>query len=278
MDKYVIDQNFEKFKSRKIHLDNYIIKKLGIVGNQTVLKINDFHLYCIPYDLGLRDCSVLMILDSKEIEFFKRSFAKIHSVHFVFNNPIYKKPISLFNRCKITNLNVMNPETRHCLVTLEYTVIPNDYKEILINFYKRNEALEYLFKNEQFRGKSIKRQLLKLGRVDDSIHLRTEKGTEPLKMLIINSSMSVMKIIGDDPDETYMPNTRVQIELFSKDNSFFVAGIVVTRKDSDEIPGYSILDIKLDFSGFLTDIIYTVLKKASSQEAQQEVKSETVVE
>jgi len=270
LDKYVIDQNFEKFKTRKIHLDNYTTKKIGIAGNQTVLKINDFHLYCIPFDLGLRDCSVLMILDSKEIEFFKGSFNKVHSVHFVFHNSLYKKPISLFNRCRITNLSVMNAETKHCLVSLEYTVIPKDYKEILISFFKRNEALEYLYKNEQYRGKKVGRQLLKLGRVDDSIHLRTEKGHEPIKMLIIESSMSVIKIIGEDSPKIYIPDLRVQIELFSKDSSFFVTGTVFKRKDSEEIPGYTILEIKLEFSGFLTDILYLILKKTSSEEKKPE--------
>jgi len=270
LDKYVIDQNFEKYKTQKIHLDNYTTKKIGIVGNQTVLKINDFHLYCIPFDLGLRSCSVLMILDSKEIDFFKRSFDKVHSVHFVFHNSLYKKPISLFNRCRITNLNVMNAETRHCLVSLEYTIIPQDYKEILISFYKRKEALEYLFKNEQYRGKSVTRQLLKLGRVDDSIHLRTEKGSEPIKMLIIESSMSVMRIIGEDSSEIYKSDTRVQIELFSRESSFFITGTVYSQKESEEIPGYSILEIKLEFSAFLTDLLYLVLKKTSSEEKKAE--------
>lgn len=276
LDKFVIDQNFEKFKARKIHLDTYTIKKLGIVGNQTILKINDFHLYCIPYNLSLRSCDVLMILDRKEIEFFQKSFNKQHSVHFVFHNAIYKKPISLFNRCRITNMKVMNPETNHCMVSLEYTVIPNDYKEILINYFKRNEALEFLYNNEQFRGKIVKRNLLILGRVDDSIHLRTEDGTEPVKMIIVNSSMSLMKIIGDDNSETYPVGTRVQVELFNQDNSFFVNGTVAIRKDSEEIPGYSLLDIKLEYSGFLTDILYMILKKVSSQEAQAEVKDEAV--
>ncbi|MBI9100718.1 MAG: hypothetical protein JEY91_19760, partial [Spirochaetaceae bacterium] len=130
MDKYVIEQNFEKYKSKRLHLDSYSIKKMGIIGNQTVLKINDYQLYCIPYDLGLQTCNILMILDKKEIEFFTQSFKKIHSVHFVFENSMYKKPISLFIRCKIINLKVMNPETNHCLVSLEYTAIPNDYQEI----------------------------------------------------------------------------------------------------------------------------------------------------
>lgn len=274
MDKHLIDQNFEKFKSRKIHLDNYTTKKMGIIGNQTILKINDFRLYCIPFDLGLRNCDVLMILDRKEIEFFTRSFKKVHAIHFVFNPPGSKKPLSLFNRCKITNLKIMNPETNHCLVSLEYTVIPNDYKEILINFFKRNEALEYLFNNDQFRSRTLDRKILKLGRVDDSIHLRTENGTEPLKMIIITSSMALLKIIGNDPEELYNPGSRVQIEFFSNNTSFFVNGSVAIRKDSEEIPGYSILDIKLDFSGFLTDIIYIILKKTSSEEAQKDVKKE----
>lgn len=274
MDKFVIDQNFEKFKTHKIHLDNYTIKKIGIIGNQTILKINDFHLYCIPYELCLRTCNVIMVLDQKEIGFFQRSFDKVHSIHFVFQNPLYKKPISLFNRCRIINLKVMNPETNHCMVSLEFTVIPNDYKEILISFLKRNEALEYLFRNEQFRVKTVPRTLLNTARVDDSVHLRTENGNEPVKMIFLNSSMAVMRIAGDDSGGLYPVNTRVQVELFKKDNSFFVNGVVAVRKDSEEIPGFSILDIKLEFSGFLTDIIYLILKKESSREAADQIKDE----
>lgn len=272
MDKYVLDQNFEKFKSKILRLDNYTIKKIGIIGNQTVLKINDFHLYCIPYDLGLKGCNILMILDKKEIEFFTQSFQKVHSIHFEFQNAMYKKPISLFLRCKITNLKVMNPETNHCMVSLEYTVVPNDYKEILINIFKRNEALEFLFNNEQFRSKIVKRGSMKAARLDDSLHLRTENGTEPQKMLIISSSMSILKIIGDDAINLYPVNSRVQVELFSNDTSFFVNGTIVIRKESQEIPGFSILDIKLEFSSFLTDVLYLFLKKQSSQQAQEQVK------
>ena len=220
MDKFILDQNFEKSKAKKLHLDNYSIKKLGIIGNQTILKINDFHLYCIPYDLGLRSCNILMILDKKEIEFFTKSFAKTHSIHFVFQNAMYKKSISLFIRSKIINLKVMNPETNHCLVSLEYIQVPNDYKEILINVFKRNEALEYLFKNEQFRSKVVGRTAFPEARLDDSIHLRTENGSEPIKMIIINSSMALMKVIGNDADNHYQMNSRVQIELFSKENFF----------------------------------------------------------
>ncbi len=261
MDKYILDQNFEKFKSKKLHLDAYTTKKLGIVVNQTILKINDFHLYCIPFDLALRSCNVIMILDKKEVEFFTKSFDKIHSIHFVFQNTMFKKPISLFLRCKIINLKVMNPDTNHCLVSLQYTAIPNDYKEILIAIFKRNEALEFLFKNENFRTKELARKSLKSAKMDDAIHLRTENGSEPLKMLIISTSMSLLKIIGDDSSSLYPVNSRVQIELFYKDDSFFIDGTVVILKDSQEIPGYSIMDIKLDFSNYLTDLLYQFIKK-----------------
>ena len=261
MDKFILDKNFEKYKSKKLHLDAYTTKKLGIIVNQTILKINDFHLYCIPFDLAMRSCNVIMILDKKEVGFFTQSFDKIHSIHFVFQNSLYKKPISLFLRCKIVNLKVMNPETNHCLVSLEYTAIPNDYKEILSAIFKRNEALEFLFKNEQFRAKELMRNSVKSAKLDDSLHIRTENGSEPLKMLIIKTSMSLLKIIGDDSENNYPVNSRVQIELFYRDDSFFIDGTVAFCNESQEIPGYVILDIKLDFSSYLTDILYQFIKK-----------------
>lgn len=261
MDKFILDQNFEKLKSKKLHLDAYTTKKLGIIVNQTILKINDFHLYCIPFDLALRTCNVIMILDQKEVGFFTKSFDKIHSIHFVFQNAMYKKPISLFLRCKIVNLKVMNPDTNHCLVSLQYTAIPNDYKEILIAIFKRNEALEFLFKNDNFRKKELMRRSLKSAKMDDSMHIRTENGSEPSKMLLISTSMSLLKIIGDDSLNHYPLSSRVQIELFYKDNSFFIDGTVAIRKDSQEIPGYSIIVIKLDFSNYLTDLLYQFIKK-----------------
>ena len=267
MDKYILDQSFEKYKTKRLHLDNYTIKKIGIIGNQTVLKINDFHLYCIPYELGLQVCNILMILDKKEIEFFSRSFNKIHAIHFVFKNAMYKKPIPLFLRSKITNLKVMNPETNHCMVSLEFTNVPNDYKEILINLFKRNEALEFLYNNEQFRNKIVNRVSFSLAKLDDSIHLRPENGSEPIKMIVINSSMSLIKIIGDAPEDQYSVNGRVQVEIFSQDASVFISGTIVTKTESQEIPGYYILDIKLEFSSFLTDLLYLFLKKQSSAPA-----------
>jgi len=269
LDKYILDQNFDKFKGKLLRLDNYSTKKIGIIGNQSVLKINDFHLYCIPYDMGLETCNILMILDKKEIEFFTKSFNKAHSIHFVFQNAMYKKPISLFLRCKIVNLKVMNPETNHCMVSLEYIVIPNDYKEILINYFKRNEALEFLYKSEQFRNKDVKRNSLKLANIDDSIHLRKDNGSEPITLLLINATMSLIKTIGDDQDNRYQVNDRVQVEVFSKDNSFFIDGTIATKNDSQEIPGYKIMDIKIEFSGFLTDALYLFLKKTAAAAAAQ---------
>jgi len=264
LDKYILDQNFDKFKADKIHLDSYSIKKIGIIGNQTILKINDFHLNCFPYDLSLRSCNILMILDKKEIVFFTQSFDKVHSVHFVFQNAMYKKPISLFLRCKIVNLKVMNPETNHCLVSLQYTAIPNDYKEILINIFKREEALKYLYNNEQFRLKKVERTSLRMATIDDSLHLRTEQGSEPVKMIIINTSMAILQLIGDDSQNHYPLNSRVQVELFNKDCSFFINGTIVIRNESKEIPGYSIMDVKLEFSSYLTDLLYQHFKRQSA--------------
>jgi hypothetical protein len=265
LDKFLIDQNFEKYKTRRIHLDDYTIKKMGLIGNQTVLKINDFHLYCTPYNIGLKSCSVLTILDQKEIDFFKESFNKIHSIHYVFQNSMYKKPVSLFLRCKILDLKKINAETRHCLVSLEYTVIPNDYKEILISIYKREEALQYLYKNEQFRNKKIDRRALRLLKIDDSLHLRAENGSEPVKMTIIETSMSILRIIGEDLNNNYSLNCRVQIEFFFGENTFFLAGNIVTQSESLEIPGYVILTVKLEFSNYLTDLLYQYFKKQSEQ-------------
>lgn len=266
MDKYILDQNSEKFKRTRLHLDSYSIKKIGIIGNQTILKINGFDLYCIPYDLSLHSCNILMILDKKEIEFFSASFNKAHSIHFIFQNAMYKKPISLFIRCKIINLKVMNPETNHCLVSLEYITIPNDYKEILINVFKREEALKYLFQNDQYRSRIIERIFFKDALLDDSLHLRTENGSEPIKMVIINTSMAITKIIGDDSQNQHPINSRVQLEFFNRDISFFINGTIVIKTESKEIPGFTLLDIKLEFSGYLTDLVYRFLKKQSDKE------------
>ncbi len=261
MDLTILDQLCEKYKSKNLVLDNYTIKKIGIIGNQTVLKINEFHLYCIPQNLNLNNCNILIILDKNEIDFFSKFFQKTHSIHFVFQNAMYKKQIPLFLRSKVKGIKVMNPETNHCLISLEFTVIPRDFKEILINVFKRNEALEQLFSNEQFRNRILKRKELHIAKIDDNIHLRTEEGIEPIKMIVIELSICTLKIIGEIQSPNYVVNSRIQVEFFLNDYSFYCSGIIFKRSESQEIPGYSIMEIKFDFSNNLTDLLYRYFKK-----------------
>ena len=92
-----IDNYRARYSDRVIRFNNYTIKKTGLVGSQTLLKIGEYNLGCAPFQLSMERVILLLILSGQEMQFFQQLLQKMCSVSFSFIKPKQPDPINFLS-------------------------------------------------------------------------------------------------------------------------------------------------------------------------------------
>ncbi len=67
-----IQNYFDKLSDKNIRFSPYTIKNVGLIPNQTILKISDFMLICSPYQISMKNAVLILILSHEETQFFQQ--------------------------------------------------------------------------------------------------------------------------------------------------------------------------------------------------------------
>lgn len=125
-------EKFEKkFEDYILKIDPYILRISGYNPQETLLKIGDYLLHCIPATFSLSSCNLLLSLGEKEIEFFQKYKESLISLNFSFDPAYFNKSTSFFLKGKFENLKKVRPGVYTMLFS--FTATPNSYKELFFH-------------------------------------------------------------------------------------------------------------------------------------------------
>lgn len=238
--------NINLYNDQVLKLDNYIINKMGLVKNRSIIKIDDYQIYCVPYEVSYDKIEALAFLSRDEVVFFSRYINTMQSVSFTFVNTSFGKEVPIFLRINITTFELRDEKNRQCHIGITIKRPSDDYKKIIAEQLARIESMRRLYDDEKKSSVVIGFDAIKNTKLDYEVIYKFDN-RNVFRGKIIEASLKKIKIVGELFQE-YFSNENIILEFFSRGNNFFIKGKVLGKEPSKEMQGLYTLTIEIPFS------------------------------
>lgn len=131
MAKTRVQEYLEQFADQPIRFTPYALKKTGLVQSQVLLKIEEYHLICAPFQLSMRRGVFLVVLSSQEISFFQQFQRKLCSVNLTFQRGGAKKPQTFLLRGTLERVGALKGRQNVCMMDALIKSCPPELVEII---------------------------------------------------------------------------------------------------------------------------------------------------
>jgi len=252
-----INKSINKYNDIKLKLDNYIIDKIGLIKNKTCLKIKDYLIYCVPYELTYDSCKVFAFLSPSEVAFFSKFNSSMHSINFYFSAVETNKDTSVFLRIYIETFDMQDVNDKYCSISIKIKSISDIYKEILSRQFDKIEIMKHHYEDPNLNYKIINSEKLKKTDLDYNINYKFDPAYS-YKGRILDASLKSIRIFGE-LSEADKSRENLTVELFNNEINFFIKGNVLKITPSKEVNGIYIIDVNIEFNYGFVDSICAVI-------------------
>jgi hypothetical protein len=136
-------QYLARFGEQSIACSQYALTKLGVDKGHCVLKIDDYVILCVPFQLGFKRSIFLASLSKQELSFFQKYVNSIIGLSIAFLPPGSKQqtPIKFFIRCVLATVGQMKGRENVGLFVVDYKITPGDLVNMLGNYLETQERI-----------------------------------------------------------------------------------------------------------------------------------------
>jgi hypothetical protein len=152
MDTSLVNENAIRFKDRVVRMTPELFKRFGLVKDSSVIKVEEFRISCIPFDLSLSGAKLLSFLNEKEIAFFVPRLQKKQKLSLTCFPPDQDKPISLYINITVSSMKKPEPASPYCFIEVIFGENPQLFKEMLVSYFLEIEAGDEYFRVAQDIG------------------------------------------------------------------------------------------------------------------------------
>lgn len=248
MDSRIINAKALEYGDRVLRITPAIIAQLGLIKRGMHLKIEDFFISSIPFDLSLVSASLLAFLSQSEVEFFQNFAGKPHKLNLSFKIPSSSKPASFFVLSEVLAFRKPDPASPYCFIDLKFRETPFVLKEILVEYFVDIDESEAFFKE----GADEELALERIGLIFDHPHLSIIKDNVVAERLRITAlSKRRVRLFGeyDGPPPTI--GERLELEGQTEDDPCTIGATCSEFLQPPDLPGFAHIAFDLDFSPFL---------------------------
>jgi hypothetical protein len=249
-----LTQYLSKYGDQSIVCTQYTFIKLGIDRIHCYLKIDEYVILCIPFQLGFKRAFFAASLSAQELNFFRRYIKGIAGLSIRFSPDGGKQaPIQFFIRCSLVTLGQMKGREDLGVFVVDYKTTPIDLVDLLGNFLDNQVRLREQY--EDYGNSLIKITPAAAKLLGYNMYgIIAEPKALKKRIQIFNLSTKTIEHLETSGPVERPPGTRVAYQLFFKKYRISVAGTVI---DFGRLPqGIIRTSAKLDFSPELVEIIY----------------------
>ncbi|MDR2079925.1 MAG: hypothetical protein LBP74_09425 [Treponema sp.] len=145
-------QYLERFGEQSIACSQYALTKLGVDRSHCFLKLEEYVILCVPFQLGFKRSLFLASLSKQELAFFQRYVNGIVGLSIAFNPSGLPEPIKFFIRCTLVTIGQMKGRENVGLFAVDYKTSPDQLVSMLGNFLENQDRIKTLYEDY---GKTI---------------------------------------------------------------------------------------------------------------------------
>jgi hypothetical protein len=134
-------QYLARFGDQSIACSQYALSKLGVDRSHCVLKIDEYVILCVPFQLGFKRSLFLASLSKQELTFFQRYVNGIVGLSIAFLPPNRQEPLNFFIRCTLATVGQMKGRENVGLFVVDFKSTPDDLISMLGGFLEGQERL-----------------------------------------------------------------------------------------------------------------------------------------
>lgn len=246
-------QYLSRFGGQSIAGSQYALGKLGVDRANCSLKIEEYVILCVPFQLGFKRSIFLASLSRQELAFFQKYANSIVGLSIALNPDNKPEPIKFFVRCTLSTIGQMKGRENVGLFVVDYKTSPDELVNMLGHFLEQQERIRAQYNDYGKTSIKITPDIAKILGFNNYATM-TEANEEPRRIQIMNlnsKSMEHLEAAKGRPAAT--PETSVSYQLFFQKYRISVAGIVT---ESSLLPqGIIRTTSNLEFSPELVEIL-----------------------
>ena len=135
-------QFINRFGEQSVAGSQYALKKLGVDRSDCFLKIEEYMILCVPFQLGFKRSIFMASLSKQEMIFFQRYTNSNVGLSITLNPDNRPKPVKFFVRGTLNTLGQMKDRENVGLFVIDYKASPDEMTVMLGNFMEFEERIK----------------------------------------------------------------------------------------------------------------------------------------
>jgi hypothetical protein len=218
-------QYLSKYGDQSIACNQYVLTKLGVDRIHCHLKIDDYVILCVPFQLGFKRALFLASLSRQELSFFQRYINGIAGLSIGFSPDKKQAPMQFFIRCNLVTIGQMKGREDVGLFAIDYKITPDDLVILLGNFLENQTRLKAQY--EDYGNSFIKMTPDTAKFLGYNMYATiTEPNVREKRIQVFNLSTKTLDHLEAVTSTERTPGTSVAYQLFFKKYRVSVAGTV----------------------------------------------------
>jgi hypothetical protein len=213
-----------KYSGQTITCTPYALSKLGIDRARCFIKIGEYVILCVPFQLGFKRSLFLASLSKQELNFFQRYVNSIVGLSICFARES-SEPIKFFIRCNLATLGQMKGRENVGLFVVDFKTTPNDLISTLGTFLEHQDRVKDLYDNYGENLVKMTPDAAKLIGYNMYATIR-EPNQEARRIQVFNLSTKTIEHLEAASAPERPPGTAAAYQLFFKKYRVALAGTI----------------------------------------------------
>jgi hypothetical protein len=208
-------QYLARFSEQTIAGSKYALAKLGVDRANCSLKIEEYLILCVPFQLGFKRSIFMASLSNQELVFFQKYANKTVGLSLALNPNKRPEPVKFFLRCNLSNIGQMKGRENVGLFVVDYKASPDEMVNMLGSFLENQERIKAQYEDYGKTPVKMTPEVSKL--IGYNMYaVVTQSGAEPRRIQVFSLSSKTLEHMEAAGAPVRQAGTVVTYQLFFK--------------------------------------------------------------
>jgi len=245
-------QYLARFGEQTISGSKYALTKLGVDRANCSLKIEEYIILCVPFQMGFKRSIFLASLSNQELAFFQKYTNSTVGLSIALNPNKRPEPVKFFLRCSLSTIGQMKGRENVGLFVVDYKTTPDEMVGMLGSYLENLEKFKAQY--DDYSKTTIKMTPEAAKTMGFNMYATISEGSgNPRRIQVFNINSKFLEHMEAAGSPVLKPGTQVNYQLFFQKYRVATTGTV---NGAAPLPQGIVRTIAtLDFSPELVEIL-----------------------